>query len=148
MLTPSMTILVDSAEKTPYFFDVPTKVVNLGRVPTDTGDYSVEGSEKLIRAERKGFDDLFACLSERQDAFKKQLKRLVKYKHHILLLDTSVEALMLGSIHCKLPGGEALSRLMRLSTEYGISPVFCGRHGSRVCQTWLAHAERRVRDGK
>ena len=143
-----MTIIEDTAEKTPYCFDVPTERKSLGRLPKETGDYSVKGHEPLIRVERKGFDDLFGCLTSRLAVFKNQLKRLAKYKYHALLVDTSVEALMLGSMHCKLPGGEALSRLMSLCVESGISPIFCGRHGSRVCQAWLAHAERKVHDAR
>ena len=138
-----MTILVDSREQTPYTFEVASRVQGM-----ETGDYSIEGREDQVRVERKSFGDLFGCLTARLPAFKDQLRRLVKYPYHTLLLDTSVEAVLMGSIHCKLPGAEALSRLMGVCLDVGIAPVFCGRHGAKCCQVWLAHVERKLRDAR
>ena len=135
-------IIVDSREQRPYKFD--GAVVKALK----TGDYSIEGYEDQIAIERKGFDDLFGCLTSSLPRFRKQLQRLGQVPYSAVLLDTTVSALLMGHPICRLPGDKALSSVLALSLQYGVQFHFCDRRGAEYCSALLHLFLKRVRRPK
>jgi len=121
--------IIDSREKRPY------RIEGAIVKKLDTGDYSLVGCEKIMAIERKSFDDLYNCLSSKLGRFKKQLKRMQSYKYKALLIDSTVSSVLLGHVMCKLPGGMALERLLRLAGNVPV--LFVDSHGKEVTQTLL-----------
>jgi len=124
--------VIDSREKRPYLLDGSIQS------PLKTGDYSLKGMEAVFAIERKSHDDIFACLTSNLPRFKRQLKRLGALKRSALLLDTTVSSILLGHPMCRLPGEEALKRILCLSETYGVPVYFCDRKGAEVCRILLS----------
>jgi len=126
-------LVVDTREQRRYLFhDVDSIEAAL-----DCGDYSVRGYTDTIRIERKGFDDLFGCLTSGRERFESQLERLERFPCRALILDTTPQALLIGHARCELPGHVALARLIELCAQYHVMPVFAGKDGAIVCQMLL-----------
>jgi hypothetical protein len=87
-----MKILVDTCEQDPLPFTRPIKMVRFG--PPDTGDYSVEGLEKLLRVERKKPGELWGCIGSKRDHFKDQLRRMKAFRYRILLVEGALSDLI------------------------------------------------------
>lgn len=127
------TVVVDTREKRGYRFTCPVEEKAL-----PVGDYSVAGLEGMVVVERKGFDDVYKCLSGDRGRFEVQLRKLSKIPHRALVLDTTVNSLLIGHAHCALSGINALDRLLTLCVKHGIAPIFAGTKGPLVTQMLLA----------
>lgn len=84
-ITVPFTILVDGREKAPYTFQGLIADARHGRrrlvVPTRwahlrTGDYTIEGMERLVAIERKSPEDLYGSLGSRRERFEEEHRRL------------------------------------------------------------------------
>lgn len=126
-----MDILVDTREQTPY------ELIGSEKSTLKTGDYTVRGYEDVMAIERKSYNDLYHCLTSSRLRFEKQLKRLSDYKYKALLVDSTVSSVLLGHVHCNLPGDEALKRVMRYSVKYDIPVMFVDNHGDKVTRNLL-----------
>ena len=129
-----MRIVVDTREQRPYKFSHST------RACLSVGDYSVEGYEKYIALERKSHSDLMSCLGRNKQHLESQLKKLSKIKHRIVLLDTSPEAILLGSFYSQIPGEIALQKILAYGSRFHIDILFAGTKGNKVAGIWLANA--------
>jgi len=111
------------------------------RLFSKTGDYSVEGMEDVVAVERKGYDDLYNCLSQagNRRRFTSQMTRLSKMPHGYLLVDSTVSALLKGHPISRLPGYKALDRLLTLCQKKKVPVYFCDRHGPEVCLILLSN---------
>ena len=85
-----------------------------------------------MAVERKSYDDLYACLTNRLKPFTRQLKKLGKLKYRLLMIDSTCSAFLLGHVYYKLTGPEALVRLTRLCAQHDVPFCFCDRHGSEL----------------
>lgn len=129
-----MNFIIDSREKTPYKLPL-AKVAKL-----DVGDYTVEGYEGVMAVERKGFDDLFSCLTSSRSHFLSQLERLKALRFRWLFVDATVSAVSFGHLYAKVSGEEALCRLTRLSVEYDVPVVFADDKGPWLAKMYLYSA--------
>ena len=134
-------MLVDNREKTPYEFPCKTKQVKL-----EAGDYTVEGHEGKIAVERKSHGDIYRCLSSDLSRFKKQIRKLAKREVALVLIDTSLQAFLLGHFYSSLRGDEAYQRLLSLMVDFpNVHFMFVGNKGADVCLKILCLAVQRMK---
>jgi len=129
-----MRILVDSLEKEPFHFTRPVRQVRFA--PPDTGDYSIEGLEQILRIERKRPEELWICTGHRRERFRSQLERLGKFPLRLLVVEGTVSDLARVQ-----PRGESrmcwpavASRLMSWSVEFGVPVWFIGTRSAESVQ--------------
>lgn len=134
----ALTYVMDTREKIPY--QLPD--AKLKRLAV--GDYTIEGFEDVLAVERKGYDDLFSCLTSKVERFTRQLKSLSRLKYKALCVDTTVTAMKLGHVFAPITGEDAIQRLISLCVDHDIPVFFCDRHGSTVCQMFLYSAWKRL----
>lgn len=127
----SFRFVVDTREKTPYI--LPNAIMKA----LATGDYSIEGWETVMAVERKGYDDLFTCLSSKLAAFRNQMVRLSAMKYRALTVDTTLSAMKLGHVFVPISGEDAIIRLMEMSVQYGVPVYFCDRNGATITKAFL-----------
>jgi len=131
-----MTLLVDTREKKPWKI----KGFYSKRLKLDTGDYTIEGYEKIIRIERKAsIAELHLNLIGHWDAFLASTKRLSKFPIHFLIITDTFSALQRQNRFSVVSPKVYLSRFNRLMLETGVTPLFIGktRHGTEYVGSLL-----------
>jgi DNA excision repair protein ERCC-4 len=55
----------------------------------DTGDYSIQGLEHVVRVERKSLPDLVACIGRERERFDREVQRLLAYPVRLLIVEAT-----------------------------------------------------------
>lgn len=147
---PPPTIVIDNREKKPYSFSpgIPTL-----RKKLQTGDYSIEGYENVIAAERKSLADFINTVIHSQANFSEELKRLSKMLYPLIIVEANAEDLWDASKFKSKIAPESLWKLaMSLSSKWGIQVFYfsnrqLARHSLELyfCQWWDKEYKRRAR---
>ena len=94
------TVVIDGREKAAWrFTGLRADAKDGGRelvVPTvwdhlETGDYSVQGFESKVCAERKSLQDLYGTLSAHRDRFARELERMTEFDQAAIVIEASLE---------------------------------------------------------
>lgn len=129
-----MIILADALEQHPWEFSRPVKRVRFA--PPDTGDYSVEGLERILRIEKKGCEELWQCLGSKREHFRGQLARMVQFPIRLLVIEGTLEDFSKRPLRSRLTWRAASSLLAHWTVEFGVPYWFLGRR-SPATQTAL-----------
>lgn len=130
----AMKILVDCAEKEPLSFEHPVRHVKFPP-PEDTGDYSIEGMEQLLRIERKKMPELWSCVGSRQDHFRSQLERMRRFRYPVLLIEgTPVELARSKPPNSRMSWEQVSYRTMAWTMEFGVPVWFMGQRSRESCR--------------
>jgi hypothetical protein len=135
MKSDEFTIIIDTREQQPWGFD---QYVTANR-KLDTGDYSIEGLEKIFTIERKkSVTEIVNNISE--DRFKKELVRMAGYPHKFLLLEFTIQDVLnypIGSTvpkkmwsQLKITNKYIMKFLSQIPIEYNVHVMFCGNSSS------------------
>lgn len=137
----AITAVVDSREQTPLDL-APLRVITKG---LKTGDYSVDGLEHVIAIERKSLQDLIMCVGRERDRFEAEVKRLMAYDVHVLMIEgswASIEAKQYrGDVHPNAVIGSICGWIAS-----GLTVVFAGdrtRAGALTAKILYTTARRR-----
>ncbi|NBX98197.1 hypothetical protein EBQ81_05045 [bacterium] len=125
------TIIIDTREQHPWEF--PEFAVANRKL--DTGDYSIEGLEKIFTIERKRtVSEVAGNISEQR--FTKELQRMKPYKHKFILMEFTLNSLLdypVGSTvpkklwsNLKITGKYILKYLTDISIKYDVHIIYCG----------------------
>lgn len=116
-----MKIIVDSSEQAPWFFGpgIPTVKRSL-----DTGDYSVESYESVLTVERKSLNDLVKTVIHDWLRFSKQLRRMAAMDVAIIVVDSTVDALMTHLYDSDALPQSVRGKLNAIFVDYGVPTVF------------------------
>lgn len=133
----SFTVIRDTREKKPYNLEdariLETKVKKL-----DTGDYSIEGLEKIFLIERKNSpNELHVNLSKHKiEAFKAELARFQTYRFKYMILESTYQQLLDFPFNnglskkvverIKVRGPFLSACLIRLQVKYNFNIIFAG----------------------
>jgi len=82
-----MTIIIDTAEKTPFQFGNGVKTESAHMA---TGDYSIKGLERFVSIERKSLSDLIRCVSTDRERFVRELHRLQAYRCRAVVISAPI----------------------------------------------------------
>lgn len=106
-----------------------------------TGDYTIQGYEKLVIIERKADTGEFVK-NIVQDRFDRELKRLEEFPHPFIILEFTLEDVInfpVGSgipeekwPYLKVSNWYFLKRIMELEMKYKTKIIFAGKHGKEV----------------
>jgi hypothetical protein len=107
----------------------------------DTGDYTIQGYEKLIAIERKGSITEWAA-NIVQPRFERELQRLSKIKYAYILLEFDMHDIMNYPASAgtsfriqskfKLSAHFILKKTLEFQVKYGVKILFCGPYGKDV----------------
>lgn len=110
--------IVDTREQLPLDLALPSRRASLA-----CGDYSVEGLEHLIAVERKGPDDLVACVGRERDRFEACIKRMQAYEVRALVLEVTWADIEAGGWRGKVTPGQVKAALYSWSKHVSIFPA-------------------------
>ena len=133
----SFTVIRDTREKKPYNLEDP-RILDVVTKKLDTGDYSIEGLEKMFAIERKAsVNELHVNLSKHKiGAFKRELERFQSYRFKYMILDATYQQLLdfprNNGLHftvvdkIKVRGTFLSACLIRLQVKYNFNIIFAG----------------------
>lgn len=84
---PSLTLIVDTREQTPWTFGDDIATVRRG---LPSGDYAIEGHEAVAVVERKSLADFVGCCTAGRDRFVRELVRLREMPHAWVVVESDV----------------------------------------------------------
>jgi ERCC4-type nuclease len=133
MQNDDFTIIVDTREQQPWHF----KNYATANHKLDTGDYSVEGLEKIVTIERKKSVNEFANnIVEKR--FKDWTSRLSEVEFPFVLLEFSLDDVLRYPVGSNIPKrmwdkikispNYIIKNLLELNLHYNINVVFCDNH--------------------
>lgn len=125
------TIIVDTREQTPWEFPE----FSVANRKLDTGDYSIEGLEKIFTIERKrSVSEIAGNITEKR--FVNELERMVEFRHKFILMEFTLNNLLdypVGSTvprrlwnSLKITGKYLLKTLTEMSIKYNVHIIYCG----------------------
>lgn len=131
MIKNDFTIIVDTREQQPWSFDNYSKA----NIKLDTGDYSIEGLERVLAIERKkSINEIANNIIESR--FKDVIDRLSKIKYSYILLEFDLENVLSYPIGSSLPKhmwnkvkispSFIMKHILEWQMFYNIKVVFCG----------------------
>ena len=90
---PKPVVLVDTREREPFplYVNHPNWIGGERRAALKTGDYTVEGMEKLLCLERKSLADVVACTVTNRRRFLAACERLARFPWKAILVEATLE---------------------------------------------------------
>ncbi len=141
-------ILCDTREQ------LPLTLPNFRRATLATGDYSVEGYERLIAVERKSHADFVTCVGAERERFERCLARLAMMEYPALVLECGLSDLLAGTRYSAVHPNSVIGSLIAWSTKYRL-PVWlaANRENAALTVRKMLHAavkyhEEGVDDGR
>lgn len=135
-----MIVIVDTREQTPFDFGrFPDVVTRRDTLPT--GDYSLAGFESVVACERKGLNDLIACLQNgNRERFERELARGSALHRFCVLVEGTLEDISHHRYRSQMEPKAALQSIFAFQIRYGTAFLFCGnRTGAEyACYSLLA----------
>lgn len=130
-----LTVLVDSREKNKWNFSCGKYVIDIIDTKLDTGDYSLQGYEDLIRIERKASTSEIATnITEKR--FKDWLERLSTYKYKFIICEFSYEDIVIFPHNSGIPRNLMskikispafiMAAMSKIQIKYGIQIIYAG----------------------
>lgn len=131
-----MIILIDTREQLPFTFARWPVEIQAGALPT--GDYSLPGFEDRVAVERKGLDDLIACLmGENRTRFEKELARARRYELFAVVVEAGLQDVSQGRYKSRMKPHAALQTVTAFFIRYGAPFMFCG---NRAGAEYMTHS--------
>ncbi len=141
-------ILCDTREQ------LPLTLPNFRRATLATGDYSVEGYERLIAVERKSHADFVTCVGAERERFERCLARLAMMEYPALVLECGLSDLLAGTRYSAVHPNSVIGSLIAWSTKYRLPVWLAGnRENAALTVRKMLHAavkyhEEGVDDGR
>lgn len=142
----NLVVLVDTREQTPWTFSCSKYIIDIREGKLDTGDYSLEGYEDLVRIERKAStSEIAGNITEKR--FKDWLERLSTYKYKFLICEFDFEDIvnfphnsgipksMMNRI--KISPAFIMAAMSKIQLKYGIQIIYAGnpRNGQLAAES-------------
>jgi ERCC4-type nuclease len=132
----TFTVLVDTREQQPFFYD---KIghrdfpdLKIKTATLNAGDYSIEDMSTpspigpSIALERKNFNDLFGSLGRGRERFERECQRLSEFTYSAIIIERDLGAIFTDPPETSSMNPRALYRsLIAFSTRYGICVWAC-----------------------
>jgi ERCC4-type nuclease len=139
-----LVILSDSREQNPYqfkCFDCEVKTASLA-----TGDYSIEGLQKLISVERKELSDFISCCTSGRDRFKAELHRLQAYRAKAVIIEGSLEDIIQHRYRSQISPNSVIGSISSWTLRYSVPFIFAGDRpgGEMMCYSILSNFYRQT----
>ena len=119
--------LVDTREQDPLplLANHPNWFSGERRATLRTGDYTVEGMERLLALERKSLSDLVSCTVSHRRLFLNQCDRLAKFKWKAILIEATYEDVKRGyNIPSDVHPNSVAGTLDAIEAKHGIPILY------------------------
>jgi ERCC4-type nuclease len=127
---PKPVVLVDTREREPFPLHVnhPRWIGGERRVALKTGDYTVEGMERLLCLESKSLGDLVACTVTYRRRFLAACGRLARFPRKAILVEATMEEIKGGfevfDIPSKVHPNAVCGMLDAIEARFGIPVIY------------------------
>lgn len=127
---PKPIVLVDTREQLPLplFSNHSNWIGGERKVTLKTGDYSIEGMEKLLSLERKSLADIVSCTVTYRPRFLTACERLSKFKWKAILIEATLEDIKGGfeqfDIPSKVHPNAVCGTLDAIEAKFGIPIIY------------------------
>ena len=117
-------IVVDTREQEPYVFD--PELVTIVRRKLPAGDYSLEGHETAITAERKSIDDYVGSVIRGRDRFARELRILSGYDVACVVVEATLEDILAHRYRSDAHPNAVLGATLSIIVDRSVPVFFCG----------------------
>ena len=127
---PKPVVLVDTRERQPFplYANHDNWFAGERRIALKTGDYTLEGMEKLVALERKSLADLVACTVTYRRRFLDACARLAKFRWKAILVEATLEDIKSGFEEFDIPSGvhpnAICGTLDAIEAKFGIPIIY------------------------
>lgn len=117
-------IVVDTREQEPYAFD-PARVVTVRRA-LPAGDYSLDGYEASVAAERKSLEDYVASVVSARTRFARELRALSEYDLACVVVEATLDDVLAHRYRSGAHPSAVLGATLSIIVDHGVPVFFCG----------------------
>ena len=117
-------IVVDTREQEPYVFD--SERVTIVRRALPAGDYSLDGHETAIAAERKSIDDYVASVVRQRDRFDRELRILSGYDVACVVVEATLEDILAHRYRSDAHPSAVFGATLSIIVDRSVPVFFCG----------------------
>jgi ERCC4-type nuclease len=117
-------VVVDTREQQPYAFD-PSRVTAVRRA-LPAGDYSLEGYETSVAAERKSLEDYVASVVGARDRFARELRALGEYDCACVVVEATLDDVLAHRYRSGAHPTAVLGATLSIIVDHGVPVFFCG----------------------
>ncbi len=145
---PKPVVLVDSREQYPFtlFDSHPNWIGGEKRIALKTGDYSIDGMEKLLALERKSLPDIVHCTVAARELFLKACARLSEFRWKAILIEATYEDLktpykMFDDLMSEVHPNAVCGTLDAIEAKFGIPIIYTSLHrvlATEKAASWLS----------
>ena len=131
-----MTILVDSREQKPFFFEHERYDVQIQPGALTVGDYSLAGLQDKVAVERKSLPDLVGCLGRERERFERELQRGAALDAFAVVVEAAWADLAGGNFRSQLNPHAACQSVLAFMSRYRTPFLFAGSRPAAEYATW------------
>ena len=141
---PKPVVLVDTREQSPFplFANHPNWIAGERRATLKTGDYTIEGMEKLLALERKSLSDMVGCIVSSRERFIAVCARLADFRWKAIIVEATLEDIKKGfDIPSKVHPNSVCGTLDAIEAKFGIPVIYTSRVQSLATEraaSWLS----------
>ena len=117
-------MVVDTREQQPYAFD-PARVTTVRRA-LPVGDYSLEGYEGTVAAERKSIEDYVATVVGARARFARELRTLAEYDLGCVVVEATLDDVLARRYRSGAHPSAVLGATLSIIVDHGVPVFFCG----------------------
>lgn len=117
-------VVVDTREQEPYAFD-PERIVIVRRA-LPAGDYSLDGYEASVAAERKSLDDYVASVIIERERFLRELRTLAEYDLACIVVEAELDDVVAHRYRAGVHPNAVLGATLAIIVDHSVPVFFCG----------------------
>ena len=117
-------VVVDTREQEPYAFD-PARIATVRRA-LPAGDYSLDGYEASVAAERKSLEDYVASVVSARARFGRELRALAEYDLACVVVEATLDDVLAHRYRSGAHPTAVLGATLSIIVDHGVPVFFCG----------------------
>ena len=117
-------VVVDTREQEPYAFD-PARIGTVRRA-LPAGDYSLDGYEAAVAAERKSLEDYVASVVSARARFGRELRALAEYDLACVVVEATLDDVLAHRYRSGAHPTAVLGATLSIIVDHGVPVFFCG----------------------
>jgi len=125
-------VVCDTREQLPYEFSDDVEVVH---EKLDTGDYTVQGFEKVFAVERKSLPDLLKSITWERERFKREIIRSEELLGFAVVVESSLQDVLNWNYHREVHPNAVMGTVRNWKKYHCVDFVWAGDRESAELET-------------